>query len=120
MIALRHVTLDCRDPGALAAFWSAALDRPLDEGAGPFFASIGMGVRSRQPAWLFLKVPEGKSAKNRMHVDFSTDDRATEVERLVALGATAQGEHDEFGTRWTVLADPEGNEFCVGMPSTTG
>jgi len=123
MIALRHITLDCRDATALAAFWATALDRPVDEGASPFFASIGMATRSRRPAWLFLQVPEPKQAKNRMHLDFSAADPQVEltdlVGRLVALGATAHGEHDEWGTRWTVLADPEGNEFCVGGPSDT-
>lgn len=114
MIALRHVSIDCRDAAALAAFWSAALDRPVDEGANAFFASIGIGFRSRQPAWLFLQVPEPKVAKNRMHVDFSTGDRTAEITRLVALGASSHGEYDEWGVQWTVLADPEGNEFCVG------
>lgn len=117
MIALRHVTIDCRDAAVLAAFWSAALDRPVDKGASPYFASIGMGFRSRQPAWLFLQVPEPKSAKNRMHVDFGTDNRSAEVQRLVALGAGTHGDHDEYGTSWTVLSDPEGNEFCVGSPA---
>ncbi|MBA2555689.1 MAG: VOC family protein [Geodermatophilaceae bacterium] len=117
MIALQHVTVDCRDATALAAFWSAALDRPVDDGASEHFASIGIRFRSRQPAWLFIHVPEAKTAKNRMHVDFGTADRSTEVERLVALGASTHGEHDEFGVRWTVLADPEGNEFCVGGAS---
>ncbi|MDQ3464240.1 MAG: VOC family protein [Actinomycetota bacterium] len=119
MITLRHVTVDCRDAAVLAAFWSAALDRPVDEGANPYYASIGIGFRSRQPAWLFLQVPEPKTAKNRMHVDFSTDERGAEVQRLVALGASTHGEHDEYGVRWTVLADPEGNEFCVGGPRST-
>ncbi len=117
MITLRHVTVDCRDASALAAFWSAALGRPVDDGGHEYFASIGMGFRSRQPAWLFLQVPEPKSAKNRLHVDFSTTDRAAEVERLVALGACTHGEHDEWGVQWTVLSDPEGNEFCVGGPA---
>ncbi|CAN5759984.1 VOC family protein [soil metagenome] len=123
MIALRHITLDCEDAATLAAFWSAALERPVDEGASAFFASIGIATRSRRPAWLFLQVPEGKQAKNRMHLDFSAADPGSDlsalVDRLVALGATAHGEHDEWGTRWTVLADPEGNEFCVGAPSAT-
>jgi predicted enzyme related to lactoylglutathione lyase len=52
-----------------------------------------------------------------MHVDFRSDDREAEVERVVALGASRVGEHDEFGVRWTVLTDPEGNEFCIGEPS---
>ncbi len=117
MITMRHVTVDCQDAVVLSEFWSAALDRPVDDGATVHAASIGMGFRSRQPAWLFLQVPEPRVAKNRMHVDFSTDDRAAEVERLVQLGATAHGEHDEYGVAWTVLTDPEGNEFCVGGPT---
>ena len=62
---------------------------------------------------LFLKVPEGKSVKNRMHLDFHTADRAAEVVRLVRLGATAHDTHHEYGIEWTVMTDPEGNEFCV-------
>ena len=65
------------------------------------------------PAWLFVQVPEAKAAKNRLHLDFSTADRGAQVARLVALGARPLGEHEEEGERWTVLADPEGNEFCV-------
>ncbi len=121
MIAVRHLSLDCADAAGLASFWSAALGRPVDEGASPYFASIGMAARSsRTPAWLFLRVLEAKSAKNRLHVDFAAGDRAAEVARLVGLGATDLGEHDEYGTSWTVLQDPEGNEFCVGGPSPTG
>jgi hypothetical protein len=61
---------------------------------------------------LFLNVPESKSVKNRLHLDVVPDDQATEVERLLSLGAQradiGQGEQT-----WVVLADPEGNEFCV-------
>jgi hypothetical protein len=64
------------------------------------------------PTLLFLNVPEAKTQKNRLHIDLVPDDQAVEVERLVALGATradiGQGE-----TAWVVMADPEGNEFCV-------
>ena len=64
---------------------------------------------------LFLKVPEGKTVKNRMHVDFRAPDREAEVARLVGLGATRGDTHNEFGLTWTVLQDPEGNEFCVAQ-----
>jgi hypothetical protein len=64
------------------------------------------------PVWLFLGVPEGKAVKNRLHFDFKPDDQGAEVARLVELGARhvdiGQGEQT-----WVVLADPEGNEFCV-------
>jgi predicted enzyme related to lactoylglutathione lyase len=62
------------------------------------------------------RVPEGKQGKNRMHLDIETADVDGEVERLLALGATrapTDSEHEEHGMRWVVLADPEGNEFCV-------
>jgi catechol 2,3-dioxygenase-like lactoylglutathione lyase family enzyme len=119
-VRLAHITLDCHDPAALAGFWSAALDRPVDEGASEYFASIDDKVADR-PSWFFIAVPEGKSTKNRLHVDLTADDRPAEVERLVGLGARALSDHDEWGAVWTVLADPEGNEFCVGQqPATSG
>jgi predicted enzyme related to lactoylglutathione lyase len=62
---------------------------------------------------MFIQVPEAKTTKNRMHVDLTATDRTHEVERLLGLGATVVHENDERGTRWTTLADPEGNEFCV-------
>jgi predicted enzyme related to lactoylglutathione lyase len=114
-VSIAHVTLDARDASALAAFWSAALERDVDDGATPEFASIGLGDGASGPAWLFARVPETKTAKNRMHLDFATADRGAEVARLEALGATALGEHEEQGEEWTVLADPEGNEFCVAQ-----
>jgi hypothetical protein len=111
-LALANVTLDCADPTIVARFWSAALDRPIDEGSSESFASIGMADESR-PAWFFIKVPEAKSAKNRVHVDLRADDREAEVDRLVALGARRLYDHEEQGLRWTTLADVEANEFCV-------
>jgi hypothetical protein len=113
-LSLAHVTFDCTDAVALSSFWSAAIGRPVDDGAQPFFASIGFPAHDGQQAWLFLQVPEGKSAKNRMHLDLTSGgDREAEVERLVALGATKVEDHDEWGHVWTVMNDPEGNEFCV-------
>lgn len=108
------ITMDAANPTQLAAFWSAALDVPVDDGANPFFASIG---RSQEPPldpiWMFIKVPEGKSAKNRVHIDFHADDREAEVERLIGLGAIRVADKDEYGTRWTTMEDPEGNIFDI-------
>jgi predicted enzyme related to lactoylglutathione lyase len=59
------------------------------------------------------QVPQPRVGKNRVHVDFHADDREVEVRRLVGLGATVLDEQEVPGLRWTVLADPEGNEFCV-------
>jgi predicted enzyme related to lactoylglutathione lyase len=113
-IALAHITFDAADPSTLADFWSAALGRPVDDGAGEFFASIDDHDPGR-PSWFFIKVPEGKATKNRVHVDLTADDRDVEVERLISLGANKLSQHDEWGASWTVMVDPENNEFCVGQ-----
>ena len=106
---LANITFDCSDPVATATFWSAVLDRPVEPGASPFFAMLG-----GEPNWFFIKVPEPKTAKSRVHVDLAAADREAEVARLVELGATVVADKDEWGHRWTVLLDPEGHEFCVG------
>jgi predicted enzyme related to lactoylglutathione lyase len=110
---LRNITIDCADPATVASFWSAVLDRPVDAGGNEWMCSIGMKDPGAAPRWLFLKVPEPKTAKNRMHVDLTTDDREKEVQRLVELGAARIADKQEYGLVWTVLTDPEGNEFCV-------
>ena len=105
---LTTITVDCRDALEVAGFWSAALDRPLDDGATADFASVGGA-----PAMAFVRVPEGKQVKNRVHVDLQAPDREKEVKRLLKLGATRVADIDEDGQQWTTLADVEGNEFCV-------
>lgn len=111
------ITFDCENAQTLSAFWSEALGRPVDPGGdetGIFFASIGRAEPTAgQPAMMFIKVPEGKTMKNRTHLDLDATDRAGEVERLIELGATLVHDKDEWGVRWTTLTDPEGNEFCV-------
>jgi Glyoxalase-like domain len=105
-----QTNIDSRDPAALGNWWREALgwivvnDDPDEFEIRP--------APDRLPGLLFVPVPEHKTIKNRLHLDFRPDDRDAEVERLLALGATrvdvAQGEQS-----WVVLADPEGNEFCV-------
>lgn len=114
-LTLMAISLDCGDALRLGEFWSAALGRPLDDGAGEGFASIGRKEGNGQ-TWMFEKVPEAKAAKNRAHPDFTSEDREAEVERLIGLGATHVADHDEYGLHWTVLQDVEGNEFCVAGP----
>jgi predicted enzyme related to lactoylglutathione lyase len=119
-MSLTHkaVTFDCVDATVVSRFWSEVFDRPVDTEpmpASPFFASIGLGDSSRC-AYMFIQVPEGKTVKNRVHLDLDSDDVATEVARVIALGATHIHDKDEFGMQWTTLADPEGNEFCIGTP----
>ncbi len=114
-VRLANITFDCADAATLSAFWSHAIGRPVDDGATAHFASIGIGRSEArgEPTWLFCGVPEAKRAKNRMHLDLMTDDRPAEVGRLVALGATHLTDVDEWGHQWSVLQDPEGNEFCL-------
>ena len=110
------VTADCADPGALAAFWAAALATSV------VFEVEGFVMLAPPPdggpALGFQKVQEERAGKNRLHLDLGAPGggRAGEVARLVGLGATELGERggDEYGLVWTTLTDPEGNEFCVG------
>ena len=121
-IRIGNITFDCDDVLKVGGFWSDALRRPLDPGSGPGFASIGGDDPERtEPAWYFEKVPELKAAKNRMHVDLVDPDPSA-VDRLVTLGASIVGEHQIGGGRhrWTVMQDPEGNEFCIALKSFTG
>ncbi|MGB3736728.1 MAG: VOC family protein [Ilumatobacter sp.] len=117
--SIAAITFDCRDAGALAAFWSEALSRPVDTDesqAGEFFASIGRTDQTLgMPALMFIQVPEDKSVKNRVHLDLDTDDREATVARLLESGASHVHDRDEWGVNWTTLLDPEGNEFCVAQ-----
>jgi hypothetical protein len=113
---LASITFDCDDALAVATFWSAALDLAIDPDGSADFASIGVsGSTPLSPSWMFSKVPEGKRAKNRMHVDLTAADRRAEVDRLIAHGAKPLRDVEEWGHSWTVLQDPEGNEFCVAQ-----
>jgi hypothetical protein len=112
-LRMTEVVIDCAEHGAVVDFWEAALDyqrQPVNEqyvALGP--REPGMG----RPPILFQKVPEPKRAKNRVHLDFRSEDMAAEVERLLGLGATFIAQRSLGQLTWTVLADPEGNEFCV-------
>lgn len=110
--SIHAVTFDCGDAGKLAAFWSQVLDRPVDPDASPGFASIGLAGNA-WPQLMFCKVPEDKTAKNRVHLDLLAGDLDAEVGRLEELGARRGNEFAEGGVRWITLTDPEGNEFDV-------
>jgi predicted enzyme related to lactoylglutathione lyase len=107
---LFNITTDCHDAAALGGFWAEVLGTKLDDGANEHFAVI-----SGAPNWLFLQVPEGKTAKNRVHVDLDSPDLDAERTRLESLGATFVHEKHEYGIRWMTFQDPEGDEFCVGQ-----
>jgi predicted enzyme related to lactoylglutathione lyase len=110
-VRLHNVTFDAGDAAALARFWGAVLDRPVSPGANELFAMIERTATA--PAFLFIKVPEAKAAKNRVHLDLDCDDLGAARRRLETLGAVFVDEKDEFGLRWMTFHDPEGNEFCV-------
>ncbi|WP_328502942.1 VOC family protein [Streptomyces sp. NBC_00457] len=117
-----ELAVDCHDPERLAAFWCEVLDfKVIERGEGK--VEIGSwvptveDVRARQmpPTLVFIQVPEGKTVKNRLHLDVSPIDGSTEneVTRLLGLGATKTDVGQGSDRNWVVMADPEGNEFCV-------
>ncbi len=107
------LVLDCADPERLAAFWAPALGYVHLGMAGSYAALLPHGRPG--PKLLLQRVPEPKAVKNRMHLDIETPDIEAEAARLQALGARRlQDEHlHEYGTTWILMADPEGNEFCI-------
>ncbi len=137
-----QVVLDCVDPHAMADFWSAALGYEIDadpemirdfvdRGLAPAEATMernGVLVwvdatamhdpSGQRPRWYFQRVPESKSAKNRLHLDFQflppdLEARADAVAHLESLGAVRLYEGQQGPHTWLTMADPEGNEFCV-------
>ncbi|MFD6446756.1 VOC family protein [Promicromonospora sp. NPDC060204] len=124
MARLHDVVFDCRHPASLARFWALVLDgyevAPYDDEELARLRTLGVHDPEDDPSVLvegpagaprlfFNAVPEPKTVKNRVHLDVRAPDRDGEVARLVAAGASEVGRHED----WVVLADPEGNEFCV-------
>jgi len=106
------VTFDCAHPKALATFWVQTLGY-VEEGSDDEYAAI-IDPEGTRPRILFTRVPEPKVVKNRVHLDLHVADMNVEVERLLALGGKRlRLREDDDGDVWTVMADPEGNEFCV-------
>jgi hypothetical protein len=105
-----QTNVDAKDPVLLGRWWQQALRWVVVNDAPDEFEI--RPALDRLPGLLFVPVPESKTVKNRLHLDFRPDDQDLEVDRLLALGASrvdiGQGEQ-----AWVVLADPEGNEFCV-------
>jgi hypothetical protein len=139
MVTPHQIAIDCTDPHAQARFWAAAMDLEVEDHHDQIQQMVADGYATSDDhveidgrlAWrtaaacrsedrrtrlLFQVVPEAKVGKNRVHIDLDVgpDQRDAEVARLLELGATrlwsaSQGPHE-----WVTLADPEGNEFCVG------
>ena len=91
----RHLTIDCADPYALATFWSAVTGWPVSDVDDPGDAEVLVEAPAPVPSLLFIRVPESKTVKNRLHVDWMPTDRTrdAEVERILALGAKLYEDH---------------------------
>ncbi|HEY9244360.1 MAG TPA: VOC family protein [Streptosporangiaceae bacterium] len=118
-LRLHHIVIDTHDLPGLARFWTQALGwRVLSERD----QEIVIGTDENAPAGIcFMPVSDEKTVKNRVHLDLTTSaaDRDAEIERLLSLGARRVDIGQTGQESWTVLADPEGNEFCVIRPKET-
>jgi predicted enzyme related to lactoylglutathione lyase len=112
-----ELIIDCQDPRALGAFWAQVLGYEVTETSaeGEHHYVALAGPPGAGPTLLLLRTPDPKQTKNRLHLDLNATDRDQddEVERIVALGAERVDVGQGDGRSWVVLADPEGNEFCV-------
>jgi predicted enzyme related to lactoylglutathione lyase len=118
-VSLHHIVIDARDLPALARFWAQVLDwRILSEREGEIV--IGADVTA-SVGICFMPVTDKKTVKNRVHLDLGPDpdEQDAEIERILALGARRANIGQTGTESWTVLADPEGNEFCVLRPKRT-
>jgi catechol 2,3-dioxygenase-like lactoylglutathione lyase family enzyme len=122
---IRHITFDCHDLELVSGFWAELLgfaEDPDDPNEPGHTEYLIIDPKRRHPGLLFIQVPDEKVVKNRVHLDLNPGgaataaERSAEIERILSLG----GRRVEIGQRgdesWTVLADPEGNEFCVVRP----
>jgi hypothetical protein len=134
-----QIAIDCQDPHRLVRFWAAAMHLEVEDHEAQIRELLAAGFatpddtveldgklawvtaaacrsQDRRTRLLFQTVPEPKTTKNRVHLDLhvGADDRDAEVARLVELGASELWEGEQGPHRWVTLADPEGNEFCVG------
>ena len=113
-LRVSEVVIDCADHGEVVEFWAAALGYERREVNEQYVALAPPApAEPGRPPILFQKVPEPKTVKNRVHLDFDAEDMAGEVERLVELGAIVIAVRSLGRFTWTVMADPAGNEFCV-------
>lgn len=110
-LTVKHVTFDCRSPQELGAFWGRVLGTEIAVDYGDYV------LLPADPAGVaffgFQRVGSPTPGKNRIHLDFVAEAPGPEVERLVGLGATKVAAHSLEDLEWTIMADPEGNQFCV-------
>jgi predicted enzyme related to lactoylglutathione lyase len=118
-VRLHHIVIDTYDLPGLARFWTQALGWPV---LSEREREIVIGPDVNAPVGIcFMPVTDAKTVKNRVHVDLTTsaEDRDQEIDRLIGLGARRVDVGQTGEESWTVLADPEGNEFCVVRPKDT-
>jgi predicted enzyme related to lactoylglutathione lyase len=114
MIQIEMVTFDARSPRSLAEWWARQTGGEVQGGfEGDEFVMVAPGGGG--PRLGFQRVAEPTPGKNRVHLDLTAADREVEVERLLAEGALEVARHETSGFSWLVLADPEGNQFCVSQ-----
>jgi predicted enzyme related to lactoylglutathione lyase len=116
MLTIQAIDIDAHDPAALARFWRDALGWRItveEEDEVVLEPPAGSPQDGVVADLLFLKVPEDKATKNRIHLDLRPDDQDVEVTRLEGLGARPVSVGQGHDVTWVVMADPEGNEFCV-------
>ncbi len=105
------VMIDCHDPESLFAFWSAITGIEIEHNYPDYIFGTklpGNGIRLA-----FQRVPEDKVVKNRLHLDLSHENPEALITKIEGLGGSRLQDHDVQGFHWTVMADPEGNEFCI-------
>ena len=106
------VTFDANDVERVARFWCNSAGCHLDGHGLPYFAIL-RPVKDSMPIFIVIQVPETKALKNRVHIEFTVGDLEAERQRLEGLGATFNSDREWAGSRWMVMQDPEGNEFCL-------
>jgi hypothetical protein len=110
---IKYISIDCVDPRRLSSFWSEVTGyQPVSESDD--FCALAAPDKRGVRSLFFWKVPEAKVVKNRLHLDLATKDPTSEIEKLVSLGARKVEYREGNGASWTVMLDPEGNEFCIG------
>ena len=120
---LGWIQIDCRDPRRLTAFWSAVLGLKVDHILGEPSHYVGLAKMGPDSPYVsFQRVPEPKTVKNRLHFDIRVDDVEQATTQIEALGGRRLPLEDfqEYGFRWRVMADPEGNEFCLVYETAGG
>jgi hypothetical protein len=120
-LRIQCLCIDTTDPARLAAFWQSALgwrQTHAEDDEVVLEPPAGSPLDGVVPDLLFLRVPEQKAGKNRLHLDLRPQDQAAEVARLEGLGARRVEVGQDSSVSWVVMGDPDGNEFCVLRPLT--